>query len=458
MFLILPTALALILVLVSLALLLSPVPYLAPLVGPALIALGVLYKHPSWGILGLIVMVPVEGLFPQGSTMTGAKLVGYALIGVVALQLLLRQLPEHRLRSNLWTLLLPFLGCYLLSLLYSQHVSLSMESLRQLSVGLSLFVLTLLLFQELDLSWLARLAVLSVAASGLVALDNIDPATGRSLGLLSDPNYFALLLDFAMPLALLLALQARRAWLRLLWLGVLGILLLGLIKTGSRSGFVIFLLCLAGTLWHCRDYRKYLRARHFGFVLVVLMIGLPLVWQAVPDKYIERVKSLAVLKQGARNAEDGSLGRRSSYLVVGTEVVRKFPLLGSGPGTFPLQYAQSPYAVAYSLSANDPKLFRVAHNTYAGMLSETGLPAGLLFIGSILLGVRNYYVSRTIWLRHGDTRQAQQAAFFGLSFLALALFLMFLSIPNSKLLWIMLAISSGLRQQAERWIPGQERP
>ncbi len=33
----------------------------------------------------------------------------------------------------------------------------------------------------------------------------------------------------------------------------------------------------------------------------------------------------------------------------------------------------------------------------------------------------------------------------GLTFLALSVFLLFLSIPNSKLLWILLAISSGMR-------------
>src|SRR5690606_19917968 len=160
-------------------------------------------------------MIPIEGLFPEGSAITGGKLVGYTLILVVSLQLLLRQLPEQRLRSNLWKLLLPFLQslqlllrqlpeqrlrsnlwklllpfllCYVLSILYSRHLPLSLETLRQLAVGLSLFVLTLLLYKALDLLWLARLIVLGVSASGVIALDNIDERTGRSLGLLTDPN------------------------------------------------------------------------------------------------------------------------------------------------------------------------------------------------------------------------------------------------------------------------------
>lgn len=450
--------LSLLLGLAGLLLLASPLPYLAPLIAPAIIALGVLYRYPAWGILGILAMVPVEGLFPAGSAITGAKLLGYALIGVVALQLLLRQLPEYRLRSNLWKFLLPFLLCYLLSMMFSRHVPLSFHDLRQLAVGLSLFGLTLLLYRELSLLWLARLLVLAVAFSGVIALDNIDATTGRSMGLLADPNYFAMLLTAVIPLAFWLALQSRGWLLRLFWLGMLGFLMFGVIKTGSRSGSVIVMVCIAGTLWHFRDYRKHLQPRHFGFVLLSLIIGLPVLFAALPDEYVARVQSLVILKEGARNFEDPSLGRRSSYVVVGTDIIKNSPLLGSGPGTFPLEYAQRPYSVAYSLSANDPNLFRVAHNTYLGMLSETGLPGGLLFIGLVVLGLKNYLASRAIWLNRGNERQAQLAAFFGLSYAAVALFLLFLSIPNSKLLWIMLAISSGMRLQAEEQPALETRP
>lgn len=426
-------------------LLAGPLPFVAPLLAPALIALGVLYKHPAWGILGLVAMIPVEGLFPEGSAITGGKLVGYTLILVVALQLLLRQLPEQRLRSNLWKLLLPFLFCYVLSILYSRHIPLSLETLRQLSVGLSLFGLTLLLYKELDLLWLARLMVLGVSVSGVIALDNIDERTGRSLGLLTDPNYFALLLTTAIPPALLLALRARHLLMRLFWLGLMVFLIFGLTKTGSRSGFLIFLLCLLGALWHFRAYRRYIQPRHFGFILLALMIGAPLAFQALPDEYVERVKTLAFIKQGVRSYDDPSLGRRTSYLVVGTQVIAEHPLLGSGPGTFPLEYAESGFAVAFSLSPNDPNLHRVAHNTYMGMLSEVGLPGGLLFIALVLLGLKNFQHARAHWLQAGDNHRAQLAAFMGLTFLALSVFLLFLSIPNSKLLWILLAISSGMR-------------
>lgn len=454
MALILP--LSLLLGLVIAALLAGPLPFIAPLLAPALIALGVLYKRPALGILGLVAMIPIEGLFPEGSAITGGKLIGYTLILVVALQLLLRQLPEQRLSSNLWKLLLPFLLCYLLSLLYSRHLLLSVEALRQLLVGLSLFVITLLLYKEMDLLWLARLMVLGVSASGLFALDNIDTITGRSVGLLTDPNYFALLLTTAIPPALLLALRSKSWLMKLFWLGLMVFLIFGLTKTGSRSGFLIFLLCLFGALWHFRAYRHHIQPRHFGFILLAMMIGAPLGFQALPDEYVERIKTLAFIQQGARSYDDPSLGRRTSYLVIGAEVIAKHPLLGSGPGTFPLEYAESNFAVAFSLSPNNPNLHRVAHNTYLGMLSETGLPGGLLFIGLVLLGLRNFQHARTHWLQVGDFQKAELAALMGLTFLALTVFLLFLSIPNSKLLWILLAISSGMRLETTEATPARQ--
>ncbi len=54
-------------------LLAGPLPFVAPLLAPALIALGVLYKHPSWGILGLVAMIPVEGLFPEAAPSPAAS-------------------------------------------------------------------------------------------------------------------------------------------------------------------------------------------------------------------------------------------------------------------------------------------------------------------------------------------------------------------------------------------------
>ena len=456
--------LALILGLACLLLLVSPHPYLAPLAIPGVLALAVLYRRPAWGVLGLVALVPLEGLFAESGGITASKLLGLALIAIVALQLLLHQLPGARLRSNLWPLLLLFLGCYLLSLLFSSHTGLSLLHLRQLAVGLVLFAITLLLCRDLDLLMLARLVALSVAGTCVVALVSTShQVAGRATGLLTDPNYFALLITFAFPLALLLLLRAPRWPQRLFWLLLLILLLAGLGQTGSRSGLLVLLLTSSLAAWNYRSNLQRLLPRHLGWLILGLAITLPLAPSLLPDSFVQRLEALASLKSGVNAHVDGSLARRSSYLLVGGEMIKQDPLLGGGPGTFPLHFAKTGYAIAFANRPLPEELYREAHNTYLSMLSEVGLPGGLLFIGLVLLSLRNFQVARRQWLSRGDQQRAALATHLGLSFAALACFLAFLSVPSHKYLWVMLAVASYLRLEASDAVAGdavadEERP
>ncbi|ASL28081.1 O-antigen ligase family protein [Azotobacter chroococcum] len=458
--------LALLLGLACLLLLASPWPYLAPLAFPALAALAVLYRKPVWGLLVMLALVPFEGLFSAADAAGGSssagftlnKLLGLALIAIAALQLLLRQLPVRRLRSNLWPLLLAFLAFYMTSLAFSSHLGLSLQQLRQLAVGLVLFSLTVLFGRDLDLPALARVLVLSVASTCVVALlsTSTQPAS-RAIGLLADPNYFALLISVALPLALLLVVRAPRWPQRLFWLAPLLLLLAGLGRTGSRSGLLVVLLTVAIAAWHYREHLKYLVIRRLGWVILAGAIAVPLAPALLPDSFIQRLEVLASLKSGVKAYADTSLARRSAYVVVGSQIIAEHPLLGSGPGTFPLEFAKTGYAIAFSIRGLPVELYREAHNTYLGMFSEVGVPGGLLFVGLILLSLRNCQVARRHWLSRGDPERAALAAHFGLSCLALACFLFFLSVPSHKYLWVMLGITSFLRLQADDDAAG-ERP
>ncbi|WP_349572978.1 O-antigen ligase family protein [Azotobacter salinestris] len=457
MVLILP--LALIAGLACLLLLASPQPFLAPLALPGLAVLVALYRQPVWGLLLMLALVPFEGLFSAadaagdgagGGGFTLNKLLGLALIAIAGLQLLLRQLPAQRLRSNLWPLMLAFLACYLLSLAFSIHSGLSLQHLRQLVVGLVLFALAVLFGRDLDLPTLARVLVLSVATTCVIALlSNAGPPDARAIGLLADPNYFALLISIAFPLALLLAVRAPRWPQRLFWLALLALLLAALARTGSRSGLLVVLLTALMAAWHYRAHMRSLLTRHLGWLILALAIVVPLSPKLLPDSLVQRLEALASLKSGVNAHADPSLARRSAYLLVGGRIIAEHPLLGSGPGTFPLEFAKTGYAIAFSYKGLPVELYREAHNTYLGMFSEIGVPGGLLFAALLLASLRNCQVARRHWLSRGDPERAALAAHFGLSCLALAFFLFFLSVPSHKYLWVMLGIASLLRLQAD---------
>jgi len=64
--------------LVSLGLLASPWPYLAPGAVIGLVGFTVLYRKPTWGLLGIAALVPFEGFF-KDSSVSGSKLLGASL-------------------------------------------------------------------------------------------------------------------------------------------------------------------------------------------------------------------------------------------------------------------------------------------------------------------------------------------------------------------------------------------
>ena len=443
-----PLSIVSLLGLVCLGLLASPYPFLAPGAVLGLVGVAVLYRKPTWGLLGIAALVPFEGFF-KDSALSGPKFIGISLAVILMLQLAIHQLPSERLRSNIWRYLVWFMLLYLLSLLNTDDMGMSMGHLRELSVGLILFVITLLIGRELNLDLFAKLVTLSITATCILAMFSSKyQDQGRATGLLEDPNGFAMLIAFAVPLALLLVIRSPKLLHRLFW-GTCFILLLGgMTKTESRSGLVVLFLSLAIGAWHYRLELKRIRPRHLGFAMLGMAIVIPLAIYAMPPGYIERIQSLSILKAGAKS-QDESLGRRASYIVVGSQMIRENPLLGTGPGTFPLHYASTGYAKAFSANRKVGDLYRRAHNTYLEVFSELGVPAGLLFVGMLALGLYNLVRARRLWMQRKNREQADLLTHMSMSFLSLALFLMFLSAPNQKYVWIMLALTSVLRLKAE---------
>ncbi|VVP91484.1 hypothetical protein PS918_03279 [Pseudomonas fluorescens] len=445
-----PLSIVSLLGLVCLALLASPYPFLAPGAVVGLAGIAVLYRKPAWGLLGIAALVPFEGLF-KGSALSGTKFVGASLALILMLQLAMHQIPSERLRSNIWRFLIGFMALYLLSLLNTDDMGMSLENLRELSVGLILFVITLLIGRELNLDLFARLVTVSVTLTCALAMfSSRFQDQGRASGLLEDPNAFAMLIAFAVPMALLLVIRSPNVLQRLLWLGCCLLLLGGMTKTESRSGLVVLVLSLIIGMWHYRAYLPRIRPRHLGFAMLGMAIVIPLAIYSMPPGYVERIQSLSILSSGAKaQGKDESLGRRASYIVVGSQMIRENPLLGTGPGTFPMHYAPTGYAKAFSANRKIGDLYREAHNTYLQVFSELGIPAGLMFVGMLGLGLYNLMRARRAWMQRRNREQADLMTHLGMSLLSLTLFLMFLSAPNQKYVWIMLALTSVLRLKAE---------
>ncbi|PXF32859.1 hypothetical protein WH50_02190 [Pokkaliibacter plantistimulans] len=443
-------ALFALLVVSCIGILLSPSPELAPMIVPLLVVMIVAYKKPEWVLTAAWLSLPFEGAF--GIDISANKFLA-PLFVILVMQLALKQISFNQLRSNLWLSLGTFMLFYLVSVWYSQDKPLSTFTTRELMLSQICFAATILLAPRLNLTLIAKGCALGVAVTYLIA----DPSTminNREAGFTGDPNYYALQLDVGIVFSLLL-IASKTHWLeRLFWLGVACVLTKALISTDSRSGLVVLAVVLLACLWHYRYALHHLHPRHFGFALLGLVILVSTMIVMVPESYIQRIESLTSLVSGPSVAQDPSLGRRTSYLIVGLQVVENHPLFGTGPGTFPLNFARSSYAVAFSFMPDRTDLYRAAHNTYMQMAAEAGLPAVIAFVGLFILAFRNYYLARRYFLQLGQQHQANLMTHFGLALMVTMFFLMFLSIQDHKYIWFLLALSSfGLRCSQGHVVP-----
>lgn len=447
---------AVVLTLGGLAALVSPWPFLAPFVVAGVFGLAILYRRPAWGLLGLAMLIPFEGLF-KNTEFTGIKLLGGGLLGILLIQLVLSRIPLQRLAGRIWVFIYLFILCAVLSTMYSESLPMSLGYIRELLIGMTFFVMTLLIGHNINPRLLYYIVGVSVTATAVFALISTNyQVGGRAIGLLQDANYFALLIAIAIPAALLGLLSTKQWYTRVFWLAAMLLLFSGMTKTDSRSGLLVVVCCLLIAGWHHRAKLAAIYPRHLGFLVLGSLVVIPLGIKSVPVDYIDRIKSLSVIKGGVNPYQDASLGRRASYLLVGKDMVMENPMVGVGPGTFPLRYARSSYAKAFSATLVEPDLYRRAHNTYLEIFSEMGIPAGLFFIAIVLLGLYNFYLARNMFLARQDSSNADLAAHLGLGLLSLAVFLLFLSTPNHKYLWMFLALSVVVRQQAQELLADWE--
>lgn len=416
--------------------------FIAPAVPLGVIGLYVLYKHPEWGLIALAGLVPFESLFAGSKFLTGPKIIGTALLIIVTLKLLLREIPLDRLKSLLWWPIVFLILAFFVSTLLHGFTEFSLKTNRQLLTAISIFYLTLALHDRISLVWLMRVLALSVAITATWTLISTGSNSDtRAIGLLTDPNYFALLLITVLPLTLYLVLfEKTTAW-RILWFLVLVALMVAFVKTSSRSGLVVLVLAFSALAFHYRAKLRFINTAQLGLGVITLCLLATLTLALLPQDYRDRMLSLVNIKSGLKSSfEDRSLGRRASYLVVGLNLFKQNPVFGAGPGSFPEKYSVSGYATAFSLSKEEPELFRRAHNTYMETLAETGLMGLIPLFVLVFMGLVQFHRARHYAIETQCFSQANLIMHVGIALFTISLFLFFLTGLNNKLFWLFLGL------------------
>jgi O-antigen ligase len=200
--------------------------------------------------------------------------------------------------------------------------------------------------------------------------DLVEGTRAAWLGVFKNPNYLAYYLVMSVPLALALrdATPARRhrALIRFGWLGVAVVLVVAILLTGSRGGTLglgaVLLLWLA---------RSLARGRIAVGAAAAVLVGLLM----TPSSPLAREETQATLSGEVDASAQGRIDawRTAERMVYGN------PVLGVGAGAFIPNYER--YA------PGDAGPARAAHNSFAMIAAELGLPVLGIFCCAILFAM-----------------------------------------------------------------------
>lgn len=252
-------------------------------------------------------------------------------------------------------------------------------------------------------------------------------------GFMTDNNSFALVLNMTLPLLVAIAMVEKKKILRYTAIGMAVLSLLTIVFTFSRGGFVTLALVAPLLVW---------RSKHRAAVMAVLAIGLCVLFYtssgAFKEDYVERATSITDYEQ------DGSAKGRLNAWEAAWGVIQDYPVFGVGPNNF---------QVVYDRYSPAPGRFRVHHNAYLQIASESGVPALLLFLAAI--GVTLWRLQRLrAYLGRTDRAELAWAGVYArmlqISVLAYCLGSMFLNTAYTELIYALIGLSVALEVVAHK--------
>ena len=185
---------------------------------------------------------------------------------------------------------------------------------------------------------------------------------------LGDENDLALALNIALPLALYLFRQARTTWSRVCWgMGTVAILMT-IVFTFSRGGFLG--LSAMGLYWALTSRKK---TKAIGVVALAAI----LVFAVAPPEYWARIETIF-----AQDDPTGTKEQRQWYWAAARRMFAASPIWGVGGGNG--RVLMPVYGYEFPLELRMNYWGKAFHSMYYQLLAEFGL-LGIVLIGSVLV-------------------------------------------------------------------------
>src|SRR5689334_3408210 len=199
---------------------------------------------------------------------------------------------------------------------------------------------------------------------------------GNQGSLTRNPNDLALMVNLLLPLTIGLLLSAEQGWQRLLLFSAIGMDMLTVVLTRSRTGAVTLMVIILAYLWKLRHRRE--RSWIYGLILAAIM-AVPL----LPSSYLDRLSTITNVQAD----QVGSAQARLSDMITAVKMIAANPIIGAGMGMNVLAMRE------------ERGRWIGVHNVYLEHAVDLGLPGLAIFLALLMscitsvAGVRRYLVS-----------------------------------------------------------------
>jgi hypothetical protein len=185
------------------------------------------------------------------------------------------------------------------------------------------------------------------------------------------------------------------------------------------------------------------------YQLLIVVVGLIVLLNFVPA-YKDRVASLSSLAGGSdagSTGADHSVRSRSTEMKAAAYVFLDHPIVGVGPGSFPLYYQEyasrvglDVHEAAQSGSRRGEEARRESHNIFLSIAADLGFLGIVSFLAMLFLTFRRLNRARKRWLR-AHPEAANLAASFMLALTAYITSGLFLTLAFERYFWLLLALA-----------------
>jgi O-antigen ligase len=200
-------------------------------------------------------------------------------------------------------------------------------------------------------------------------------------GTLGNPNDFATYLLVGAPFCVFALLRAG-VFMRIAWMGVIALLLMQFVRTGSRAGLVAVAIVSIYVFWKSPVVWKLAITMCLIGAVAAAPVMLP---KTVLERYGTLLGAAPDAGDTSRQAEfaENSAEGRSQLLRKSIEITITNPLMGVGIGQFNV-------AVADLLKTEGQRsVYLQTHNMYTQVSSETGFPGLFLYMAAIVFALGN---------------------------------------------------------------------